>query len=234
MEILIIIPARGGSKGIKDKNIINICGKPLIQYTIEKSLLLKEKGLVSEVIVSTDSIKISEVATSLGASVPFLRPENISGDKSKSIDYIIHALQYFRKNNKSFDSVLLLQPTSPIRTLEQLSTAISIFSKSNVQSLISCYLEEYINDLVMYKKKDNLNLEPLNADHNKGVRRQDHGSIYIRNGSIYLTRVSYLERERKIICDNPILLEMKKSESFNLDTPEDIEILKRVLCKSEF
>ena len=102
MKTLVIIPARGGSKGIKDKNIINICGKPLIQYSIEKSLLLKEKDLVSEVIVSTDSVKISEVATSLGANVPFLRPENISRDKSKSIDYIIHALQYFRKKNKSF------------------------------------------------------------------------------------------------------------------------------------
>ena len=103
MKILAIIPARGGSKGIKDKNIIDVCGKPLIQYSIDKSLELKESGLIDQVIISTDSQLIADVGIKLGAKVPFLRPKNISGDRAKSIDFILHALDFFQQQN-IFDS----------------------------------------------------------------------------------------------------------------------------------
>ena len=82
-----------------------------------------------------------------------------------------------------------------------------------------------------YKSNNNIQLEPLNLNHNKGVRRQDHGGIFVRNGSVYLTKVSYLKETTQIISENPLLLEMKKSQSINLDTLDDLEILKRTLCK---
>src|SRR5690349_16860091 len=111
MRILTIIPARGGSKGIPKKNIIDVSGKPLIAYTIEPAMEILGAGSIDEVIVSTDSDEIAEVARSFGANVPFLRPEDISGDKAKSIEFIVHALDYFEQQGKSFDAVLLLQPT---------------------------------------------------------------------------------------------------------------------------
>ena len=231
MKILVIIPARGGSKGVKDKNIIDVCGKPLIQYSIDKSLELKESGLIDQVIISTDSQLIADVGIKLGANVPFLRPKNISGDKAKSIDFILHALEFFEEQNIFYDAVLLLQPTSPLRTTELLKKAIQLMKNSMAKSLISCYREEYINDLVMYKKQESNNqLIPLNENHNKGVRRQDHGDIFVRNGSVYLTKTSFLKDSKQIICDTPLLLEMKKSESTNIDSYEDLEILKRILC----
>lgn len=231
MKILALIPARGGSKGIKDKNIIDICGKPLIQYSIDTSLELKKHGLVCKVIVSTDSNRIAEISKKLGAEVPFLRPENISGDEAKSIDFILHALSFYEKLDIQFDSILLLQPTSPIRDITLLKDAIKLFKVKNANSMISCYNEEYINDLVMYKTGEGTYLEPLNINHNKGLRRQDHGDIFVRNGAIYLTKVSYIKETHQIISDNPLLIEMKKSQSINIDTLEDVEILKRIICK---
>ncbi len=231
MKILTIIPARSGSKGIKDKNIIDVCGKPLIGYSIELAIELKKNGLVDTVIVSTDSEKIANISKEYGAEVPFLRPEDIANDTSKSIEYYLHALDFYKKRNVEFDAVLLLQPTSPLRTFELLKNSIEIFKNENKDSLISVYKEEYINDLVMYKNTSEVDLKPLNENHNKGVRRQDHGSIYVRNGAIYITKVSYILEKELIISDNPLFIEMKKSDSLNIDTIEDLELVRKILCK---
>lgn len=229
-KILCIIPARCGSKGIKEKNIIDVCGQPLISYSIRDAYELKQNGLVSDVIVSTDCNKVANIAREYGASVPFLRPKEISGDRAKSIDFIVHALDYLQGNGTTYDSVLLLQPTSPIRGVDVLTKAIKMFEASSVDSLISCYKEEYVNDLVMYHKK-NKYLQPLNLMHNKGVRRQDHGEVYVRNGSIYIVNVSYLIETNQIISDTPLLIEMSKSDSINVDTLEDLYFLQERLCK---
>lgn len=226
MKILTIIPARCGSKGIKDKNIIDVCGKPLIAYSIELGIELKKNGLVDTVMVSTDCEKIANISKEYGADVPFLRPDDIANDTAKSIEYYLHVLDFYKKGNIEFDAVLLLQPTSPLRTFELLKKSIELFKNENKDSLISVYKEEYINDLVMYKNTSEIDLKPLNENHNKGVRRQEHGSIYVRNGAIYITKVSYILEKELIISDSPLFVEMKKSDSINIDTYEDLELLK--------
>jgi CMP-N,N'-diacetyllegionaminic acid synthase len=231
MKILTIIPARCGSKGIKDKNIIDVCGKPLISYSIDVALELKKNNLVDTVMVSTDCEKISNIAKEYGADVPFLRPEVIANDTAKSIEYYLHALNFYKQKNIEFDAVLLLQPTSPLRSFELLKDAIEIFKSEDKDSLISVYKEEYINDFVMYKNTSDIDLKPLNENHNKGVRRQDHGSIFVRNGAIYLTKVSHILEKQLIISDNPLFIEMKKSDSLNIDTIEDLELVRKTLCK---
>ena len=229
MKILAIIPARGGSKGIPNKNIIEIKELPLIAHTIIPTLPLVKEGVISKLIVSTDSIEIGQIAEKFGAEFPFIRPDDISGDKAKSIDLINHALAFYQSKGDYFEAVLLLQPTSPLRTTEDLRTAIELFCESSNDSLISAYEEEYINDLVMYKKAtDGKTSIPLNTNHNKGVRRQDHGAIFVRNGCIYITRIELLMKNL-IIGEQPLLYIMPKSKSINLDTIEDIEILKRIL-----
>lgn len=227
--MLTIIPARGGSKGIPKKNIIDVNGKPLIAYTIEPAIQALREGLVDKVIVSTDSEEIAELAATCGAEIPFLRPESISGDKAKSIEFIQHALQYYDKRGERFDAVLLLQPTSPLRTIEDIRSAIKLYRESGNDSLISCYEEEYINDLVIYKlDKDGKTSIPVSPLHNKGVRRQDHGSTYVRNGCIYISGRELLEKGF-VIGDSPLMLVMEKNRSVNVDTLEDLELLRKLL-----
>jgi CMP-N,N'-diacetyllegionaminic acid synthase len=225
MSVLCIIPARKGSKGIPNKNIADVAGIPLIAHSINIAMKLKEYEYVSDVIVSTDGDEIAAISKNYGASVPFLRPDELSTDTSKSIDFILHALEWMYKfEGKSFEWVLLLQPTSPLRMMSDFEFAFEkIKTNHSSNSLISVYKEEYINDLVMYKN-DGVSpaLKPLNILHNKGVRRQDHGFTYVRSGSIYMTKVEYLHNSKQIICDSPLFVEIPKRRSINVDTQEDL------------
>ena len=230
MKILAIIPARCGSKGIPFKNIIDVCGKPLIQYTIDIALKLKIDNLIDNIIVSTDCDEVSIIAKKLGANVPFLRPDDISGDKAKSIDYILHTLDYFDNLMITYDAVIVLQPTSPMKTYIDIKESIKLFLENENDSLISTYKEETINDLIMYHRGNN-NAIPLDKNHNQGVRRQDYGAVYIRNGAIYITKVDYLKKEQKIISDLPSMYEMSKNNSINIDTLADLENVRNLLCK---
>lgn len=229
MKIICIIPARGGSKGIPKKNIIDVRGKPLIAYSIEPAIEAMELGLIDKVIVSTDSIEIADISKKYGAEIPFLRPDDISGDKAKSIEFIEHALSFYKNLGINYDAVLLLQPTSPLRTLEDLISALKLFIESNNDSLISAYEEEYINDLVIYKlSEDGKTSIPVNQLHNKGVRRQEHGSLYVRNGCIYISSTELISKGY-VIGAAPLMYTMDKNKSVNVDTLEDLELLRKLL-----
>lgn len=230
MRNLCIIPARCGSKGIPYKNIIDLCGKPLIDYTIEIVLKLKQNGFITDAIVSTDCEKIADHARSTGIDVPFLRPENISDDKAKSIDFVLHSIDFFRAQNIEFDNVIVLQPTSPLKEYDDVLNALKLFSTNQSESLISAYEEETINDLIMYHCKGDKAIA-LNKDHNSGIRRQEHGSVYIRNGAIYITKVNYIEANHKIVSNEPLLYKMGKNKSINIDSFEDLEYVRNLLCK---
>jgi N-acylneuraminate cytidylyltransferase/CMP-N,N'-diacetyllegionaminic acid synthase len=230
VKILAIIPARCGSKGIPFKNIVDVCGKPLIKYTIDIAIQLKKDRLLNEVLVSTDCEEIATISRKLGANVPFIRPDDIAGDKAKSIDYILHTLEYFEKLGISYDSVLVLQPTSPLRTYDDVMNSINIFLQNSNDSLVSVYKEVTINNLIMYRKDKNIAI-PFSRDHNKGIRRQDHGSVYIRNGAIYIAQVDYIKKEKKIISDMPLMYEMSKTSSINIDHSEDLEYVRNLLCR---
>ncbi|MFH1894726.1 MAG: acylneuraminate cytidylyltransferase family protein [Patescibacteria group bacterium] len=229
-KILIIIPARKGSKGIKNKNIVSVCGKPLIEYTIVPALRLKREKIATEVIVSTDSQKIADIAKRLGVNVPFLRPQAISGDKAKSIDFVLHALNYFKNNGFFYDIVVILQPTSPLRDYYDIKKAMDIYLNNKNDSLISAYGEEKINDLMIYHKKNNLAI-PLKSAHSKGVIRQEQEDIYIRNGAIYISSVKFIEKFRRIISDSPLMYAMPKNRSLNIDIPADLTMLRKILCR---
>jgi len=225
MKYLVIIPARGGSKGIKDKNIAELAGEPLLSYALVPALKLKESGLITEAVVSTDSEKIAAVAARLGAKPPFLRPAAISGDKAKSVDLILHAINFFEKRGQRFDAIILLQPTSPLRSEGDVRRAIALFEAQGAESLISAYCDADLNDAYMYHRLGD-SAEPVNAVHNTGSRRQDAAGVYIRNGAIYITSVSFLKRHKRIFTDKPLLFEMPKARSINLDSPRDLEALR--------
>ncbi len=214
MRYLAIIPARSGSKGILNKNITIIKQKPLIGFTIEPALEARAKGLLNEVIVSTDSEKYAEIAKSYGAHVPFLRPIEISDDRAKSVEFIIHAVEFFEANNQFFDAVVLLQPTSPLRTFSDIEDSISLFeSKFYLSpSLVSVYKEDHVNEFSTYEKNSDGFGIGLSAKHNKGIRRQEIPDRFVRNGAIYITSVAYLKDARQVISDLPTLFEMPKTD----------------------
>lgn len=230
-RVLAVVPARGGSKGIPKKNIVDVCGKPLIAWSISAGNRLVELGAVARSIVTTDDAEIADVARHWGGDVPFLRPAELATDQAKSIGYILHALDWLSERGETYDAVLLLQPTSPQRDENAVAASIQgFFGQGEAQSLISCYQEEYINDLVMYDYDETCYLKPKNAMHNKGVRRQKHGPTMVRNGAVYLTRVDYLRCTGQFICDRPMLLKMSKLQSIDLDVPEDLALLRSVMC----
>lgn len=221
---LIVIPARGGSKGIPDKNIIEVAGKPLIAYSIELALRVFETGLNGDIVVTTDSARIAKIAREWGGNVPFMRPSEISGDTAKSIEFLLHALEFFENQGRHFDATILLQPTSPLRTVQDILQAVKIYESVGHPSLISAYLEEHVCDFTNYHIKGQVGY-PLNPLHNAGTRRQDREKIYVRNAAIYITDVAFMKREKKVFCDTPAIYVMPKSRSVNIDTLEDLELL---------
>ncbi len=228
--IIGIVPARGGSKGIPGKNIVDVCGKPLIGYSIECGNELVRMGTLARCVVSTDDEEIARVARHQGGDVPFMRPAPLATDTAGSIGVILHALDTLDAHGERYWAVMLLQPTSPIRNVDEVRQAAERFVAGTSNSLISCYQEDYVNDLVMYHEDGGGHLKPKSPMHNKGVRRQDHGATFVRNGSLYVTRVDYLRRTGQIVCDRPMLMRMSKSASIGVDTPEDLDLLRAVLC----
>jgi len=231
MRILGIVPARGGSKGIPRKNLADVCGKPLIAYSIETGRQLLASGTLARCIVSTDDQEIADRARALGADVPFMRPAAAATDTAKALAYVLHALETLEPQDGAYDAVMLLQPTSPIRDAAVIAAAVARMESGNSDSLISCYREEYINELVMYDPQPDGTLLPRNPLHNKGVRRQEHGPAMVRNGALYVTRTPYLKATGSLVCDRPVLLEMSKLDSIDVDAPDDLILLRAVMCK---
>jgi CMP-N,N'-diacetyllegionaminic acid synthase len=223
-----LIPARAGSKGIPDKNIIGVNGRPLIAYSIEPALRLKEAGAVNDVVVSTDSERIREVSIRLGADVPFLRPRRIAGDTAKSIDVVLHALNYLQQAGRAYRFVVLLQPTSPLRQYRDLKDATALYRRWKADSLISAYRDDAVNETKLYHREGLIGV-PLLPGHNKGTRRQDLRDVLIRNGAIFITSADYLREHRRIVSDKPLLFEMPKERSLEIDTPADLAACRRIL-----
>lgn len=230
--MLAIIPARGGSKGIPKKNIIEIGGKPLIAYSIESALEAKSKGFLDKVIVSTDDVEIKQIAELYGADVPFLRPASLATDKAKSIDFMLHAYKFYFDKGVDFQNIILLQPTSPLRTCDDIVESIKIYRNSDYDSLISCYKEEYICDLVTYMKESNY-IVPLNPKHNEGIQRQEIPDHYVRNGAIYISKCKWLRDTHKVFGGKMGMYEMEKERSVNIDTYYDLELAKWLLERAK-
>lgn len=230
MKVLAIIPARGGSKGVPRKNILDIKGKPLIWYSIEAGLEAKKRGIIDELIVSTDDEEIAEISKKAGANVPFIRPDYLSNDTAKSVDVMIHAYGYYKELGNEFDTILLLQPTTPLRTVDDINTAMQIYENSKASSLISCYKEEYICDLVSYHKEGEFAIA-LNPKHNGGGRRQELPDLYVRNGAIYITSVEQMISNNRVFDDVPAMYVMSKENSINIDCMDDVELLRWKLSK---
>ncbi len=210
---LALIPARGGSKGIPGKNIRELHGMPLIAHTIQAA---RKCLYIDEVIVSTDSEKIADIARSYGATVPFLRPASLAGDKSKTIDCVLDALEQLEE---TYDVLVLLQPTSPLRTEEDISNAIEIYSKGE-EDLVS--ISEVQDSPVLIRQLQNGRLTPL-LEQNSTIRRQDMDPYYRVNGAIYINDINKLSKDTSF-NDNSGYYLMEAEHSVDVDTLADMAL----------
>ncbi len=219
MKILAVIPARGGSKSIKNKNLVNFNGKPLIYWTIQAA---KKSKLISEIVVSTDSKAIQKFSEKVGVKVDQLRPKSLSQDNSLTIDVIQFELKKLNKKNFFPDYIVTLQPTSPLRNEYHIDKAIRMICRDkNADSLVSCIKlpHNYNPESLMEKSKNYL----INSKfHKKIFRRQDKKTYFARNGAaIYITRTSKI---RKYIFGGKIIgFEMDFFTSVDIDTLTDLK-----------
>lgn len=219
MNILGVIPARGGSKGIPNKNIKLLGGKPLIAYTIEAANNAK---LLSRVILSSDDDEIINIARKLKVEVPFKRPSHLAEDASPTLPVIQHVLQFFQTLNIYFDAVCLLQVTSPFKTGAFIDNAIKKFIESDCDALVSVQKvpTEY-NPHWTFKVNEEGFLNLTTNDDHIISRRQDLPTVYHRDGVIYITKTSVLLEQNSIYGNKIAYIESPKEGQINIDTMED-------------
>lgn len=222
MKIIAIIPARGGSKGIPHKNITNLCGKPLIGYTIEAA---KQSTYIDDVIVSTDDLEIKKVSEQYGASVPFIRDSDIASDEAKTISVVVDALQRLLESGQEYDVVILLQPTSPLRTAEEIDVAIEVFFQHQMEGVVSVNVADISPFLLRTIHGHRLHRI---IDESSTIRRQDMPTYYEVNGAIYINRVEEVT-EGLSFNDNPIPYIMNRDHSVDIDTWDDLIVAEKIL-----
>ena len=229
-KILAITLARGGSKGIKNKNIKKISGKPLIFYTIKEAL---KSNLISDYIVATDSQDISNISKKLGAKVPFLRPKKYSTDKASSVSALKHAVIWMEnEHNIKYDFVIELMCTNPLKTKSDIESVIKKLIKTKADSVIAVNkLEDHHPRRI--KKIVNDKIVDFCLNEKKESRRQDlKPDAYIRSGSIYGMKRDYLIKKNRRYGGNnsrPYVLDSKKA--INIDSNIDFVIAKEILKK---
>lgn len=220
MKVLAIIPARGGSKGVPDKNIYPLLGKPLIQYTIECALKSKK---ISNIVVSSDSDKIIKHCEDFGVEL-HKRTEELASDTSPITDTIYFIIEKYEKKNIFFDAVMLLQPTSPIKTGQDIDNAIQLLENNKeINSVISVVEMDDTHPARMYWQNDDDTLNPILSEWEQS-RRQDIPKALYRNGVIYLARVKSFKKNKKLMVKPTLPYIMKSKYLLNIDEPRDILI----------
>jgi CMP-N-acetylneuraminic acid synthetase len=204
-KILAVIPARGGSKGIPRKNVQILLGKPLIAYSIHAAL---QAHTIHKTVVSTDDESIAGIARHYGAEVPFLRPPHLSTDTATSVSVLQHAVQYLSDAQENREDIIVcLQPTSPLRSAEDIDQAVSLCVRTGADSVVSLCPAEH-HPYWMKKVVGNRVYPLMEVDDEQYPRRQDLPPVYQLNGAIYVTRKKIMPRERSIDIDTPIDLKI--------------------------
>ncbi len=216
-KILALIPARGGSKRLKRKNVLPLLGKPLIAWSIQHGL---ESEYIDKVVVSTEDEEIAKVAKKYGAEVPFMRPKDLARDDTPTMDVVLHAINFFEKKGEQFDYLVLLQPTSPIREVKTLDEAIeTLIDHPTAQALVSVSpVEKKCTDfLVSMDEKGILKQTPLK------------GEFYFLNGNIYISSVEAFKKKKTFFHDKTLAFVLPKWQAVDIDDIYDFFTAEAIL-----
>lgn len=223
LTIIALIPARGGSKGLPRKNIKSLAGKPLIEWTIEAA---KQSRFIDRVIVSTDDEEIQQISLMAGAEVPFLRPAHLAKDETPGIAPVVHAIEQLPEA----DIIVMLQPTSPLRTVEQIDEAISEFVNQRAQLLVSVTPSTKPPHWQYELSPENrllMNEAPML------LRRQDAPRYYSLNGAIYIATVEKIVETEKFLTSETVAYLMDKESSFDIDDELDFYVCEQLMLQKQ-
>ena len=229
VEVLFVIPARFGSKGLPMKNTKLIAGKPLIAWSIESALQAASKIKNSRVLVSTDSSEIADISRLYGADVPFLRPDHLSDDRSLSIDVALHSIDFIEKEIGTVKYLALIEPTSPQRSAKDLLDAFFLLKEhSFAESIVGISKTESCHPEFLTRIENNL-LIPNTTNKKSVTRRQDIDEVYFFEGSLYISKVESLRYRKSFYHENTLGFVMPKWKSFEIDDITDFYIVEHLL-----
>ena len=234
MKVLGIIPARGGSKGLPGKNIKMLAGKPLLAWTVEAAI----SSRLDRVILSSDCSKIIQTGNALHVDVPFVRPESLAQDNTPAIDVVFHAIQTLRETEGYIpDAVMLLQPTSPLRTTHDINQAIAMFEQDkSATSLVSVVKVPHnmVPESVMKLQSNGYLVAICPWDEKKNMR-QAKPKYYARNGAaIYVVKTDCLLNKKSMYGDKILAYEMPKERSIDIDDVFDFELCEIILSNQGY
>jgi len=221
-KILAVIPTRGGSKGIPRKNIRELAGKPLIAWTIAEA---KKSKYIDRCIVSTEDEEIMQVAEKWGGDVPFKRPTKLAEDDSPGIDTILHAIDEL----PAYDCVMMLQATSPLRTVADIDGCIEYFFRNEAEACVSVTSAE-ANPYWMYTLEDGNRMKPiLSLPKEKFYQRQKLPIVYQLNGAVYIAEKKWLMKNKSFITEETLGYVMPINRSYDIDTEMDFIMINKIL-----
>ena len=223
-KVLGIVPARSGSKGLKNKNVLNFKGHPLLTWPLRA---LKENKIVDKVLVSTDSEEYQKLALEYGAEAPFLRPKRISSSSASTFDVLEHAIKFYQKQNQYFEYIVMLEPTSPLTTSEDISDCLKLLhrKRKNADALISVGKLIDTHPSFSIKIDKNSFMNPyVGFKKFSALRRQELEDLYFLDGSIYISKIETLLKKRSFHHERTIAKEMPKFKNIEIDSIEDFHI----------
>jgi len=216
MKTLFLIPARAGSKGIPNKNIKLLNGKPLINYAIDLArCFVKDE----DICLSTDSFEIAEIAKQNNLYVPFLRPEKLSTDTAGSYEVMLHAVEFYESLGKNYEAIVLLQPTSPLRLKKHLKEALTLF-KNDIEMVVSVKESHTNPHWNLFKENENGYLEKFILSNY--IRRQDLPKAFEYNGAIYVINITELNKKKLNQFTKIKKVIMDDFSSVDIDLPIDL------------
>lgn len=226
-SVLAIIPARGGSKGLPGKNIKELCGKPLIAWTIEQA---KSCSDIDRIVVSTDSGKIANIAKESGANVPFLRPAELAVDDSPTADTILHVLEQLSLSGESYDYVALLEPTSPLRKTNDIDNAINLITQNTEADCLVSVGEIHMEHPMIVKKIDAKGfVAPYISNIAKIHQRQQADKAYFPYGVIYISKAPEFKKKQTFYTEKTVPYFIERWQNYEIDDELDFIIVEQVM-----
>ena len=220
-DTLFVIPARGGSKGLPGKNIKDLCGKPLIAYSIDIARAFTDD---KNICVSTDSNEIKQVVENYGLKVPFLRPDNLALDNSTSNDVLVHAVNFYKEKGLFYKRICLLQPTSPLRTIEDVKGAFELYSDEI--DMVSGMIKSRASYTLNEETEDGFMVSVFNKG---GVGRQYVRDMYETNGAVYIINTNTLLQKGMKGFTKKVKYVMTKEHSVDIDDIFDFMFVEAIL-----
>jgi N-acylneuraminate cytidylyltransferase len=225
VKLLAVIPARGGSKGVPRKNIKLLNGQPLIHYSIKAAMEVLPK---EQIVVSTEDEEIKSVAEQCGIEIPFLRPAAIAQDFSTTRDVLLHAIHYYEQQGYFADTLILLQPTSPLREAYHIKGALEMYNDS-LDMVVSVKETKSNPYYVLFEENEEGYLRKSKSG--KFTRRQDCPKVWEYNGAVYIINIQSLKQKEIVDFEKILPYEMSEQDSVDIDTPFDFELAELLLQK---